>query len=326
MTARVRIALAGGLAIGALLALGACGLGREGLGPEVDDGGGVDGTTPVGPSDASARADGAPPSDAASAGDRAPEASPCTTLDASCLGALPPGWKPIAVVDGGCGAGFSAQPLVTNPRLLDGGCACAACEVQGTFACEAGVAIHGGDNCGDPTLVTVAPGSCVGASAQHIKADPPPAGGSPTCTSASDAGTGVTTDSLATCVPSCTADYCGQPSRCVVAPGSKACPPGFMLLAHAGTGADPGCAPCSCTVAPPGNCGGTVTAWGDTSCSDAGGSQSYAIGDCNQVSTWSDYAAVTVEPTPPTPTCTPTSVTRDTGDASLTGEQTICCR
>ena len=249
----------------------------------------------------------------------------CATVDAACLGPLPSGWQPIAVTDAGCDPGFAAATLVMNPRVADGGCACGACQVIGTFACEAGVPVSGGNTCTDPTLVTAVPGACTPAQAQHVEAYPPTAAGNIACFAANDAGTGVTVDPLTVCIPDCTADYCASPSRCIVADDALPCPTGFTLLATAGTSADPGCAPCSCEAGAPGKCGGTVTVYDNGTCSDSGTWTRYLVGTCNQFSE-NDYESLRVDLVPPPGSCFPSSVTPDPGDASLVQARTICCQ
>lgn len=293
--------------------IGACGLPQSGLSASLDDGGGRDGTAAI--VDGSRTPDGP--------GDGETGASPACAPDAGCLGALPTGWRPVGVSDAGCAAGFTAMPLLVNPRLADGGCACGACQTVGSFACSGGVAVSGGDNCADPTLVTVTPGTCAAASAQHVEAHPPQATGSVACTVANDAGTGALTDTLTVCVPGCSVDYCQTAQRCVEAEGDLACPSGFTLLARAGTGADPGCAPCACEAGPPGTCGGTVTVYDNGSCADSGGAATYAVGGCTQYSTSSNYQSVLVELVAPDASCS--AQTAVEGDASLTGVKTICC-
>ena len=203
---------------------------------------------------------------------------------------------------------------------------CGTCQVVGAFGCGA-VSIAGGDNCADPPLVAATSGVCTQASAQHVEGFTPAVTGSVGCFAPSDAGTGATTDPLTVCAPGCAADYCGLPSRCVIADGEQTCPAGFTLHARAGTGADPGCAPCGCEAGAPGPCTGTVTVFDDPMCdTDAGGSATYAIGTCNQYSTQNNYGAVLAQVTPPLVGCTPSAATADVGDASLTGVKTICCK
>ena len=91
--------------------------------------------------------------------------------------------------DAGCATGFTAQTLSTNPRLLDGGCACGACQVTGSFACTGQTAIAGGNKCDDPPIAQAASGQCTQAHAQHLEAYPPQAtAGTIGCSVANDAG------------------------------------------------------------------------------------------------------------------------------------------
>ena len=285
----------------------ACGLNLDGLGAIADAGGGSQDAFAL---DTGSETDVALPS--------------CIATDAACLGALPTGWRPVSLTDAGCAPDFDAETLQTNARVEDGGCACGACQVVGAYTCDAGVAISGGNNCGDPTLVTTVPGACTAAQAQHVEAHSPDASGTVGCFAPNDAGGGATTDPVTVCSPSCSADFCGASSRCILADGSVPCPSGFTLFAHAGTGADPGCAPCACEAGPPGACSGTVTVFDNASCGDAGTLATYPVDTCHQFSTAIDYQSVFVDLVPPEASCSNTVAPND-GDASLLGVQTICC-
>lgn len=307
-------ALLGGAEL-AVLWVAACGLPLDGLAVAEDaslaEGGG----------DTAAADAGADSND-----DTGPSA-PCT-LDAACLGTLPAGWQPVVVTDAGCGADFDAATLLVNPRVGEGGCACGACQLVGSFSCGGAVAISGGDGCNDPTLVTVAAGACMsaGAGAQHVEAHPPGATGTVGCFVPNDAGAGVTTDLLTLCIPGCGADYCGSSPRCILSAGGIACPAGFTLVAQAGTGADPGCPSCPCEAGPPGPCGGTVTVFGSAGCGDSGGVATYPVGTCNSFSTSNNYNSLIVDLVPPEASCSVPSTTPSPADASLVGVQTICCQ
>jgi hypothetical protein len=195
--------------------------------------------------------------------------------------------------------------------------------VIGSYGCDAGVAISGGDNnCGDPTLVTVTPGICAAAQAQHVDAHISTATGSVGCFAANVAGAGAVTDPMTLCVPGCGTDYCQGGQRCIAADGELSCPTGYTLLARAGQGSALGCAPCACDAGPPGTCAGTVAVYSDTACSDAGLLAIYQAGTCNEYS--SDYNSLLVQLAAPQPSCT--APTTAEGDASLTGVKTICCQ
>jgi hypothetical protein len=289
--------------------LSACGLSLSGLSNRLDDGGG---NAIV---DASHRGE-----DGQGDGSTQP---PCDLLDAACLGALPPAWQPIGIGDGGCAHGYTAENLVTNPRLADGGCACGACQVIGSYGCDASVAISGGDNnCGDPPFMTATPGICAAGQAQHVEAHVSTATGSVGCLAANVAGAGAVIDPLTLCVPGCGTDYCQAGQRCIAADGELSCPAGYTLLTRAGQGAETSCAPCTCDAGPPGTCAGTVAIYSDTACSDAGLLALYTAGSCNEYS--SDYNSVLVELAAPPPSCS--APTTAEGDASLTGMKTICCQ
>jgi hypothetical protein len=257
--------------------------------------------------------------------DSGPDAiEPCATIDASCLGVLDPQWKPVAVTDAGCPAMFTPVTLYENPVLLDGGCACGACQVQGSYSCTAPIPISGGDNCGDNPIAWAEAGVCTPTQAtQHLEAYSQKATGSVGCSAPANAGAGATADLVVTCVPGCGADFCGGASVCVMADGVVDCPPGFSLQAHAGTSVDPGCGSCPCQPDPPGDCTGTVTAFQQPGCSDAGVVHVWDVGTCNYFS--EQYQSVYVTQTPPDASCTVTGPP-EAGIATLVGEKTICCR
>ena len=248
---------------------------------------------------------------------------PCTTLDAACLGALDPIWKPVATTDASCAAGWTSVHLQTNPHDIPGSCACGACSVVGSYACTTGVPISGGNNCGDSPFATATPGQCTNVTAtQHLQAHGTNATGSVSCSAPGDAGTGAASDDLALCVPGCDSDFCGGGSRCIVAEGDVACPNGFLLFTHAGTGVDPGCGPCPCEAGAPGACSGTVTAFFNDNCQAQDDAGTFGIETCNYIS--QQYKSVWVDLTPPDASCTVTG--SPDGDASLLGEKTICCQ
>ena len=251
----------------------------------------------------------------------------CATLDAACLGSPGPGWSPISLTDAGCASGFTAQAFKTNPRLLDGGCACGACQVTGSFACDASTAISGGNNCTDTPIAQAPPGQCAQAHAQHIEAYPPQATtGTLGCAVANDAGAGAVGDDVSTCIPtSCTADFCGGGSVCAISEGDVPCPAGLDLFARVGTGVDPFCGACGCDASAPGTCNGDVIGFETSDCTDGGLVHTYAVGTCNVFDNNTDYSSVLVQLVPPDASCTSSSAPI-AGDAGLVGTKTICCK
>ncbi len=214
--------------------------------------------------------------------------------------------------------------MFTNPHVLAGGCACGVCTQTNAFTCDAGVPISGGNNCGDDPFATATPGACTNVNAtQHLKAHAIEATATAQCAAPNDAGTGASSDSILVCVPGCAVDFCGGSSRCAMAEGNVACPSGFSLFAHAGTGVDPGCAPCTCEAGAPGTCSGNVTAYFNDGCDAGDDAGVYPIESCNVID--NQYQSVFVALTPPDASCSLTSSTI-TGDASLIGTMTICCQ
>jgi hypothetical protein len=209
--------------------------------------------------------------------------------------------------------------------VTDGGCACGACQVTGSYTCTGGVAISGGNGCADPPIAHASPGACAPAQAQHIQATPPAATGPVGCFAPNDAGSGATADPFTVCLPTCSADFCAASNRCIIADGNVACPKGFTLLSRAGTGADPGCPACACKADPPGPCGGTVTVFDNATCTDSGASATYPVNTCHQYSTTAVYQSVLVNLVEPDASCSATRSISSAADASLTGIKTICC-
>jgi acyl-coenzyme A thioesterase PaaI-like protein len=251
----------------------------------------------------------------------------CATLDAACLGALGPDWTPISLTDAGCATGFTPQTFVTNPRLLDGGCACGACEVTGSFACDASTPISGGNDCNDDPIAQAPPGQCTQAHAQHLEgAITQATAGTLGCAVANDAGAGAVGDGVTTCIPtSCTANFCGGGSVCAIAEGDVACPSGFSLFARVGTGAVASCAVCACDASAPSSCAGTVTGFETNDCTDGGLVHAYATGTCNVFDNDVDFSSVLVALVPPDASCSVSSAPL-AGDAGLAATKTICCK
>jgi hypothetical protein len=251
----------------------------------------------------------------------------CPTVDAACLDGIPAGWEPVVVSDAGCPPAFTPATMFVNPRLADGGCACGACQVIGSFTCSGSVVITSGDGCGDqPPLATADAGGCtLTPGAQHVEANPIDAAGTVACFAANDAGAGAIADPITVCYPGCSADFCAASPRCIVAEGDLLCPAGFVRMATAGTGADPGCATCACEAGPAGACGGSVTVYDNPTCDDSGSSATYAVGTCNQFSTTTNFQSLLVQLAPPDASCT-LGASPVEGDAGLVGVRTICCQ
>lgn len=251
----------------------------------------------------------------------------CATLDAACLGALGSEWTPISLTDAGCFSGFTSQTFETNPKLQAGACACGACQVTGSFACNAPSAISGGDTCTDKPIAQATSGLCTQAHAQHLEAYAAPASaGTIGCSVANDAGAGATGDIVTTCIPtSCGANFCGGASVCAIAEGDVACPSGFSLFSRVGTGVAANCAPCACDASAPGTCNGIVTGFETSDCTDGGLVHAYATGTCNVFDPSTDYNSVLVQLVPPDASCSVTSASIG-GDAGLVGTKTICCK
>jgi hypothetical protein len=113
----------------------------------------------------------------------------------------------------------------------------------------------------------------------------------------------------------------GPYAACIAAPGSVACPPGRLSVAHqVGTSATFSCADCSCSVSA--TCSGTLTLYMDTGCTRGG----YAIstGVCVGVSSSATYRAYAYTAGAPTNIACQTTA-GPAQNLALAGPQTICC-
>ena len=248
----------------------------------------------------------------------------CATVDAACLGPLPSGWQPIAVTDAGCDPGFAAATLVMNPRVADGGCACGACQVIGTFACEAGVPVSGGNTCTDPTLVTAVPGACTPAQAQHVEAYPPTRR-EHRLLRRQRRGHGRHRRPAHGLHPR----LHGRLLRIPVALHRRRRRPPLSDGLHAPRDGGDECRSRLRAVLLRGRRSRQVrrdvTVYDNGTCSDSGTWTRYPVGTCNQFSEH-DYESLRVDLVPPPGSCSPSSVTPDPGDASLVQARTICCQ
>jgi hypothetical protein len=283
-----------------LFAAAACGLGLVGTettsGPDaaVDGGDGRDASKPI-----------------------------CANLNAPCLGKLDPIWQPIALGPA-CPASFEVIATVSaDAKTTPTSCSCGACQPTGAFSCP-NFGVKSGDSCNDNgTIASGTSNTCVNTSAsQHLNGIVAAPTGTVSCAAPNDAGTNVGANTLTLCAPtSCSVDFCGGASKCVVADGEQTCPTGLTLRAKAG---DLACPPCNCaSLKASGSCSGVITAFTDKGCPDGGQQKTYPLNQCNNYHDFAnDFSSVRTFYTPPTPTCgAPTS----DGGASLTNVRTICC-
>lgn len=273
--------------------------------------------------------DGAPPVADAAQDTKLPP--PCPTLDASaCLGDanVPDGWALVGVsVTDPCPTEFTPSPLVTDPQVEDGGCACGACQTQGAYDCNGAVTIHAGAVCVNLGTIKVDAGQCfkLGLGGATFNAGPPAIGGNVSCSSPGDAGTGaVTAKPITACTPtSCKADYCGLGGafkRCVVSEGNVPCPAGFTRYASAGTGAQLTSCACSCKLQNAA-CTGTIHAYTSDNCT---GNPTVDPGDGGCVQDNQNYGSVLYASDPaPVPACA--AIEPGVAEAGLIGSKTICC-
>ena len=280
-------------------------------------------------------------------------ADPCATSPGSCI-AVPSGWSLVAFAPAQtspCPSGFSATPSqdVFEGPSASGACSCGTCHVMQPPSCAAGsIAVHYDnastgmcDKVANPSPLANSPaGSC---GTDTYQGDysvydvqytaPPPSGGA--CTSAgvktASAVSYAATDRLCQADSSqlaacdggvCHPDLSGPYAACIAAPGSVACPPGPLSVAHqVGTGATFSCADCSCSVGA--TCSGTLTLYPDTSCK--GGGYAISTGVCVGISSSTTYHAYQYTAGAPTNVACQAGAAGPAQNLSLAAAQTICC-
>jgi hypothetical protein len=258
---------------------------------------------------------------------------PCTDAGVSCLGAVPSGWTPVAVADGGVqcpNQGFASNTFVTNPQLETGSCSCSACTASGSWTC--GVTLSaGGLACTDESFDASA-STCWTTSAQHGHfSQDLTRYGTVSCNASTPNGTGaVDTTPVTTCAPTaCASDLCALANNgfsvCILHSGSVACPGGYTPWATVGTSASVTCNACPTCSLVNGSavCTGTSTVYDQLNCNGGNKGSTSINGSC--VGSNSPFQSVFYDAGPvPVPNCGggggPVS-----GQAQLTGTMTVCC-
>jgi hypothetical protein len=262
-----------------------------------------------------------------------------TPLDASCLGKpVPDGWQPIAIQVGvsvGCSAGFVSTPLITNPQLEAGTCACSGCVPSGTWTCnaqiKAGQPINQ-SNCSAETYDASA-SVCWGNVSHSSYGVFLAKSGTVTCPAATQGGTlDAGSTPVTTCTPqSCDTDFCSMGAKgyklCIYdsLQSDGGCPTDFPVGHLVGPSATVTCDSCQqCGLAnSTAPCTGTATAYSGQNCT-GNADQTSAAGTCGDLGT-TLYASIFYDAGPvPVPSCGATTGNA-TGKAALDQPSTICC-
>jgi hypothetical protein len=291
--------------------------------------------------------------DAADTGPPPPPPDPCASSPGSCI-TVPSGWKLVAFAPAQtspCPSGFSASP---NQDVLEGpngsgACTCSTCHVTQTPTCGSGsIAVNYDsassgmcDKVANPSPLGNSPAGACGTdlyqgdySVYDVQyTAPPPTGGSCASAAVQDATALSYASKDRICQPDssqaadCDGGMChpalsGPYAACIVAPGSVACPPGPLSVAHqVGTGATFSCADCSCSVSA--SCSGTLTLYTDTSCTR--GPYAISTGVCVGVSSSATFRAYAYTAGAPTNIACQASPAGAPQNLALTEPQTICC-
>jgi hypothetical protein len=267
--------------------------------------------------------------------------APCAAAS-TCVAPFPPGWT-LAAFDptarSACPTGYGGtEDLVVDPNLGPSACACA-CSLGNHPSCTDGTLAHtfgGSNNCGSTGPVFKADG-CIQDSENYTSAfhgAGPLAASGGSCTAVESltppaAGTqGIACTLTGSLGSACAGGGACAPSvltqLCIVHAGSESCPEGYATPHTVGTSVTPGgCAPCACPT-PTATCANPLlTFYSDANCAVESTSLN-ADGDCDPTTIGAflsyEYSVdVTMiacpAPAPPMPS----------GNATLAGEQTICC-
>jgi hypothetical protein len=258
-----------------------------------------------------------------------------TPLDASCLGKpVPTGWQPIAVQVGanvGCGdAGFVSTPLITNPALQAGSCACTGCAATGSWSC--GASIKTGNNCTQDVL-DASTSACFGNTNHQTYGVNLTRFGNPICGGGlQDGSMEAASTAVTACTPaSCDTDFCAMGGQgyalCIynASVSDGGCPSDFPTAHVVGPSATVACDNCQqCALANPNaQCTGAAIAYSNTNCNGSalGTAAAQTCGDLGSGS----FNSVFYDAGPvPVANCgIATGV--NTGKVALDQPSTICC-
>jgi hypothetical protein len=259
----------------------------------------------------------------------------CSTLDASCLGALPAGWEPFAmeldasaVACPGDAGDFATATYETSPVVSGNSCVCTPCTVGTAWDCSATVGVNGACNAttkafGDTQACWTVSGTTGGGTIART--------GTATCAPSTYFATTATATPVAGCAPTqCDVDFCGLGAKgfklCArnasVTDGT--CPPSLPVSHVVGANPHAACNACpTCTITnPTATCTATLSGYTSNNCTTGLVGSVSADGTC---ATNTSFNSVLYQPTVPIPMCSPTGPTNVGGTGALDAPLTICC-
>jgi hypothetical protein len=282
-----------------------------------------------------------------------PPPDPCAGSSGACV-TVPSGWTLVAFAPAQtspCPSGFAAsasQDVVEGPSA-PGACSCGTCHVTQPPSCAAGTIAVNFDNAStgmcdkvaNPSPLSNSPaGSCLtdiyqgDYSVYDVQYTAPPPGGGACASAAVQTASAVSYAAKdRVCQPdssqaaACDGGMChpglsGPYAACIAAPGSVACPPGPLSVAHqVGTSASFSCADCSCSVTA--SCSGTLTLYTDTGCTR--GAYGISTGVCVGISSAATYKAYEYTAGAPTNVACQAGAAGPAQNLALTSPQTVCC-
>lgn len=269
----------------------------------------------------------------------------CQTLDATaCLDAsVPDGWTLVALATSSTicptTADWTPASFVYNLQADNGDCTCS-CTPTGQYSCEGPLTFHwSGSTCSNQeTFDAGQEGGCF----QTGQNDPNAGLGTPTtfpsggdCDAGTPSSATFTSSPVTSCVPKCTADYCGTGGsfkRCVISSTATNCPPPFAPALQSATppgqiGPSPAgyvtCAGCGCVpYAVPPICKTTFAAYSSPDCTTGLLDAALPMNQCNQ-NVGGGVKSVFYTPTDPIGNCN--SLGGGPSGVGFTPGITVCC-
>jgi len=270
----------------------------------------------------------------------------CLNTDLSCIldSGLPEGWSPYVLVadGGGCPVGdFEGSTWETNVRLDPSSCGCG-CSMTASWSCPDQVPIATGNgNCNGNG--SVSSGVCQNQSDDHVQLTDASVKASGAACSATTGAPVVDTDPVSLCSAGCDAGFCAQPAgtRCIATDGDQACPAG-LTKTLVGSGGDPSCDACTCSVGTAPTCTASATLYygykdntypfdyhANTTCSTQGGygaDPPFTLdGTCQGDGHFYNFDSYKATWNPPSATTCNKDQQNAAGDAGLASPKTVCC-
>ena len=263
----------------------------------------------------------------------------CSTLDASCLGALPAGWEPFAMqVDAsavtcpGDGGQFGEVAYQANPTVTGNSCVCTGCGQGSGWDCS-GTLMGGMANCNAASQAVTGAPYCWVQAGDHAGGTIARTG-TATCAPSTYFSTTASATPVAGCAPTptaCDVDFCGMTNLgfklCArnSAQTDGGCPSSLPNSYVVGTNPHAQCNACpTCTVTnATATCSATITGYTATDCKTGLIGTGAVNGTCQGPSP--KFGSLQYNATVPVPTCGPTGPTNVGGAGVVDAPLTVCC-